>query len=207
MPLPNPGLDAVPFTPLTAQFLDDMIENIESLAAGSGFDQDAIDTPSLAPGSVTGPKIDVPSVLALAYPIGSIYINAGSGTNPATLLGFGTWVSFGQGRVLTGVNPSDSDFNTPAKTSGQKSYTLSNSNIPRYDSTVTFHGAGTATVLAQATGNAITNGTQRNRYRDGTNTTGASSRDSFRLQIGATNNTPVPLLQPYITAYMWRRTA
>lgn len=31
MALPNSGMDAVPFTPLTAEFLDDMIENIEYL--------------------------------------------------------------------------------------------------------------------------------------------------------------------------------
>lgn len=33
MILPNPAMDAVPFTPLTAEFLDNMIENIEFLGA------------------------------------------------------------------------------------------------------------------------------------------------------------------------------
>jgi hypothetical protein len=42
MPLPNPGQDAVPFTTLTAQFYDETIENIESLADGSGFDAGAV---------------------------------------------------------------------------------------------------------------------------------------------------------------------
>lgn len=42
MALPNPGMDAVPFTPLTAEFLDDMIENIESLADGSGLNTNAV---------------------------------------------------------------------------------------------------------------------------------------------------------------------
>lgn len=36
MALPNPGLDAVPFTPLTADFLDKMNQNIAALADGSG---------------------------------------------------------------------------------------------------------------------------------------------------------------------------
>ena len=39
------------------------------------------------------------SIQAL-YPVGSVYINASNGTNPATLLGFGTWERFGEGRVL-----------------------------------------------------------------------------------------------------------
>lgn len=34
------------------------------------------------------------------YPIGSIYLNATDATNPATLLGFGTWERLGQGRMM-----------------------------------------------------------------------------------------------------------
>ena len=37
MALPYPNLDAVPFTPLTAEFIDNMNENITSLAAGTGM--------------------------------------------------------------------------------------------------------------------------------------------------------------------------
>lgn len=42
MALPNPGMDAVPFTPLTAEFLDDMIENIQSLSSGTGLDDSSV---------------------------------------------------------------------------------------------------------------------------------------------------------------------
>lgn len=58
MALPNPGMDAVPFTPLTAEFLDDMIENIESLSSGTGFATGAITTSTLAESAVTASKID-----------------------------------------------------------------------------------------------------------------------------------------------------
>lgn len=47
MSLPNPGMDAVPFTPLTAEFLDNMIENIEALADGSGLDAGSISNANL----------------------------------------------------------------------------------------------------------------------------------------------------------------
>jgi hypothetical protein len=40
--LPNPGQDAVPFTTLTAEFYDNTIENIESLATGTGIGDGAI---------------------------------------------------------------------------------------------------------------------------------------------------------------------
>jgi hypothetical protein len=61
------------------------------------------------------------------YPVGSIYINAAVSTNPATLLGFGTWVEFGSGRVMVGLNASDSDFDTVEETGGAKTATTSSS--------------------------------------------------------------------------------
>ena len=42
MSLPHQNLDAVPFTPLTAEFLDNMNENIESLARGTGLEPAAV---------------------------------------------------------------------------------------------------------------------------------------------------------------------
>jgi hypothetical protein len=46
----------------------------------------------------------VTAALSAAYPVGSIYINAGSASNPNTLLGFGTWAAFGAGKVLVGLD-------------------------------------------------------------------------------------------------------
>jgi len=40
--LPNPGMSFTPFDPLPASELNDMVENIESLADGSGFDDASI---------------------------------------------------------------------------------------------------------------------------------------------------------------------
>ena len=54
----------------------------------------------------------VQATLQAVYPVGSVYINAASTTNPATLLGFGTWVEFGAGRVMVGQNASDALFDT-----------------------------------------------------------------------------------------------
>jgi len=50
MAFPNPSMDAVPFTPLTAAFLDQMIANIEALAAGTGQN-----TNSIQAGKLTNP--------------------------------------------------------------------------------------------------------------------------------------------------------
>lgn len=56
----------------------------------------------------------------LLYPVGSIYINASSATNPATLFGFGTWVAFGAGRVPVGVGVNDTVTYTAGSTSGSR---------------------------------------------------------------------------------------
>ena len=42
-------------------------------------------------------------------------------TNPGNLFG-GTWVAWGSGRVPVGVNTSDSDFSSPEKTGGSKTF-------------------------------------------------------------------------------------
>lgn len=47
--------------------------------------------------------------------VGAVYITA-TNINPGTFLG-GTWTGFGGGRCLVGVNTTETDFNTPLKTS------------------------------------------------------------------------------------------
>ena len=72
------------------------------------------------------------------YPVGSIYISAVS-TSPATLFG-GTWVEFGKGRTLVGVDTSDTSFNTVEKTDGSKTHTIAVGNLPSHAHTYTPSG-------------------------------------------------------------------
>jgi hypothetical protein len=66
----------------------------------------------------------VQAALQAVYPVGSVYINATSTTNPNNLLGFGTWVEFGSGRVLVSQNTGDSSFNSLEETGGSADATL-----------------------------------------------------------------------------------
>ena len=129
------------------------------------------------------------TTLQAVYPVGSIYINAAVSTNPGTLLGFGTWAAFGAGRVIVGLNAADSDFDTAQETGGAKTHTLSVSEIPSHTHTSSLRGNGEDELqsIPSASDNTDPSLTMT------TNATGGG---------GAHNN-----LQPYIVAYMWRRTA
>lgn len=63
MSLPNPGMSFTPFDPLPASDLNDIVENIEALAAGTGFNTGAIPTAALADNSVTSVKIPKGAIL------------------------------------------------------------------------------------------------------------------------------------------------
>ena len=176
-------------------------------------------------------KTTLAAALAAVYPVGSIYINATSSTNPATLLGFGTWSAFGAGRVMVGIDSSDSDFDGAQETGGAKTVTLSTSNLPSH--THTFSGTtGSTTPSMTATdsghshsitlkGNvpAVTTSPASSSASDTTTGTTASAQANVTISGGAHTHTfsgttastgsgsAVSIVQPYITVYMWRRTA
>lgn len=73
-----------------------------------------------------------------AFPVGAVFIGVVS-TNPGTLLGYGTWSTFGAGRVLVGLDSGDTDFDTVEETGGAKTVasTGSNSNESAHTHSVT----------------------------------------------------------------------
>jgi hypothetical protein len=146
--------------------------------------------------------------LAGAYPVGSIYMNAAVSTNPATLLGFGTWAAFGAGKVPVGLNAADSDFNTVEETGGTKDAIIpththaASSNSTSTDSGHTHsvaRGLGASGTGGDAllSGSGVQSGSATANITTETTTTIASAGES------ATGKN----LQPYIVVYMWKRTA
>jgi hypothetical protein len=148
----------------------------------------------------------VQNALSALYPVGSIYTNAAVSTNPATLLGFGTWSAFGAGRFMVGLDAGNAAFDTAQETGGSAdaivvshSHTASSSvSDPGHNHTV---GIQTKT-LDQNAGSASLAGS-------GTTTTStASTGIGVSTSIGTTGSSATNAnLPPYIVVYMWRRTA
>lgn len=152
------------------------------------------------------------------YPVGSVYINAAVNTNPATLLGFGTWVAFGAGRVMVGLDASDAAFDTLQEVGGSKNATLVSHNHTFSGTTsgqsndhshpLQTTGGGGADPFVSVLRRDITDG-----YAYGTagNVVGGVSADHSHTYSGTTSTSGSSAtnanLQPYITVCMWLRTA
>ncbi len=76
----------------------------------------------------SAPKVEE-LIAGQAWPIGSVFISVVP-TNPGILLGIGTWVAFATGRVLVGIDPNDTDFDTAEETSGAKTVALAVTEMP-----------------------------------------------------------------------------
>lgn len=136
-------------------------------------------------------KITAANVLALAYPVGSIYISTAS-TNPNTLFGFGTWSAFGAGRTLVSLDAGQTEFDTVEETGGAKTHTLTTAEMPAHTHIVTSQTATTGAATSYEHGTLDTSSTEA----EATEVTGSTGGG------GAHNN-----LQPYIVVYMFKRTA
>jgi hypothetical protein len=148
----------------------------------------------------------VQAAIALLYPVGSIYTNATSSTNPATLLGFGTWTAFGAGRVMVGFNASNALFDTAEETGGSAD-AITVSHTHTATSTVTDAGHNHTYSVVQTSGGAG-GGTQSYTSTATVNTGTATTGITVATTNASTGSSGTNAnYQPYITVYMWKRTA
>jgi len=129
-----------------------------------------------------------------AYPVGSIYTSVVA-TNPATLLGVGTWAAFGEGKVLIGIDSGDTDFDTVNETGGSKTHTLTVNEMPSHK-----HHQGTGTGNSRQWRTDSDNNGDANWVSD-------SGEDSTRFTNYVGGGAAHSIVQPYIVVYMWKRTA
>jgi len=128
----------------------------------------------------------IESILELLNPVGTIR-EFNVPTNPGTLLGFGTWVAHGTGRVTVAIDAGDADFDTVDEEYGEKTHTLTEAELASHNHT----GIPTDQVnQVDSTGGNVT------RAGGSTGSTNDSGSDD------AHNN-----VQPSIVVYRWCRTA
>ena len=170
---------------ITAAQLKTLIGVVESAITTDGS------APSLSSGitaaevrALIGAAAATTDTLSSVYPVGSIYTSV-AGTNPSTFFG-GQWNPFGQGKVMIGVDSTDTDFDTVGNTGGAKTHTLITDEIPSHTHSMSIENAS------------------------GTGSTGSSNGASSFSTVNtsatgggqAHNN-----LQPYVVVYMWKRVA
>lgn len=146
------------------------------------------------------------------YPVGSIYTQAAVATNPATLLGFGTWAAFGAGRVMVGLDGGNALFDTVEETGGS-----ADSIVPSHTHTASsavtdpshahlfpesFYGQGTV----GNNGQGGFDGGYDAEYISTTSTAVTGITVATTVSTEGVSVTDANY-QPFITVYMWKRTA
>lgn len=136
-------------------------------------------------------------ILDATYPVGSIYMSTTLTTATAVhnALG-GTWQAWGAGRVPVGIDTTQTEFNTVEKTGGAKEVTLTTDQMPKHRHTNLYTAENALIGTGGSSSSVATGHISNGSYNLGSVRTGDAGGDE------AHNN-----LQPYITCYMYKRTA
>ena len=145
-------------------------------------------------GSVTGQGL-----INLLYPIGSVYINATNNSNPGTLFGVGTWTAFGAGRVPVGFNASNTLFDTAEEVGGS-----ADAIVVSHTHSITDPGHAHGYIKPAAVNNISIGGDTFQATNQSATTDPAVT--GISIQSAGSSGTNANY-QPYITVYMWKRTA
>jgi hypothetical protein len=151
----------------------------------------------------------VQAAMAALFPVGAIYTAVVS-TNPATLIGFGTWTAFGAGRVMVGFDSGNALFDTAEETGGSADATL-----PSHTHTATSTDSGHTHTTTWNNINDFIQGSQspgaeqspddiQGTFNIATNSSTANITTTIASAGSSGTNANY---QPYITVYMWKRTA
>ena len=179
------GTGAVSATILGSQTIDGKGELVYT-------DEDDNDVQLTDNGVIAG--ITAAVVNALVYPVGSVYTNAAVATNPATLLGVGTWVAI-EGECVVGLKAGGTFDTLGTVSEGEETHKLTGG-----ESGVAVHNHTTQSNTAYV-------------WRKNSNTSGEGSyADSYSIQlldaaVEANADDFHNNIQPSYVCYVWRRTA
>ena len=201
----------------------------------SALSDNSVTADKLSDNSVTADKLAddvstiINNVLDKAWPVGAIYTSTVP-TNPNTLFGFGMWEYIEQGRVLL----SQGSSYAAGSTGGEALHTLTTEEMPSHNhaSTTSSEGGHNHTGTTSTNGNhshtiPVATGTNgsisyysydpRNGTANTTSTTGNHTH-AFTTSSNGTHTHTITVsntgggsahnnMQPYLSVYMWKRTA
>lgn len=151
----------------------------------------------------------VQTALQALYPVGSVYINANVSTNPGTLLGFGTWTAFAAGRVLVGLDGTNTAFDLAEETGGSAdaitvahTHTFTTGGMSANETHTHTVDVQSYIVDASVGGNGFV------QFGGARTTSSANLAHTHSGTTASTGSSGTNAnLQPYIVVYMWKRTA
>ena len=155
-------------------------------------------------------------IMTAIYPVGHVYTSVVS-TNPASLLaGMSgtTWVAFGSGKTLVGLDSGDADFNSIEETGGSKTDTTAVGGTSLSIAQLPPHGHPYAVTSTSTPVSGSSGGFMTSSYQGSSGPNNGSVGSSAGQQIGGagsgsthTHTTNTSVVQPYIVVYFWKRTA
>lgn len=157
----------------------------------------------------------VQAMFDIFHPVGSIYENAHNSANPSNYMGMGTWVAYGQGKVIAGWNSDSSDPNfhlntsdldssgNPTATSGgsvgSTTVTLKTNNVPILSTT-------DKVLVADDNGTIIVGGCLIDPDAQGPGYTKYTEKTTS-VNVDTVSPIAISTIQPSLTAYRWLRVA
>lgn len=149
------------------------------------------------------------AILPLVYPVGCLFMNT-DGSDPATTLGFGTWVRYAKGQALVGV-ADNGTFSTPGTAVGNERHSITWGEMPAHNHGVNDPGHnhssanGQAVAIAASSTNHLTLSGTAQQITWGNTTTSWNGTGISTQNAG--NGDSMSLVQPSMPVYVFTRTA
>tara|TARA_B100000497_G_scaffold126858_2_gene166916 strand:+ start:906 stop:1640 length:735 start_codon:yes stop_codon:yes gene_type:complete len=184
--------------------------------ASSSTDNTQLATTAYVTAAVTAALAVAETARQALFPVGTIYTQAGVATNPATLLGFGTWEEYGAGKAIIGVDASNTLFDTlgetggsadspsVSSTTGSTAITIDQMPAHNHPNTTVDSSGGALNYLPTSGNPNFTWGGGGLGGMYGLDSQGGGQGHTHTITNSSVTNANY---QPYITVYMWKRTA